>query len=176
MGEERVQIHMKDGVAKSGFEDQKNIHSVAESSATAPVLAVPSMLKPSLATLPLPITTQKKDKVDMAATTEVGRAAQPDVEKRWNTEKLGLRMGVDALSAGAAGALVAPVITMIDKGIIENASGRRSLRESLKESAKELLSRPHRFVGSKPFALIFVRSAHIPISHYVLLQGQINIS
>lgn len=80
-------------------------------------------------------------------------ATQPD----WNTSKLGLRVGVDALSAGAAGALVAPIITMIDKGIIENASGRNSLGDSLKQSARELLLRPHRFIGSKPFALIFVR-------------------
>ncbi|KAF2824447.1 hypothetical protein CC86DRAFT_354509 [Ophiobolus disseminans] len=80
----------------------------------------------------------------------------PTAEKRdWNTSKLGLRVGVDALSASAAGALVAPIITMIDKGIIENASGRNSLGDSLKQSAKELLLRPHRFIGSKPFALIF---------------------
>lgn len=81
-----------------------------------------------------------------------------DVAKRhWNTSKLGLRVGIDALSAGAAGALVAPIITMIDKGIIENASGRNTLGESLKTSASELLLKPHRFITSKPFVLIFVR-------------------
>ncbi len=73
----------------------------------------------------------------------------------WNTSKLGLRIGVDALSAGAAGILVAPIITMIDKGIIENASGRDTLGVSLKKSAVELLAKPHRFITSKPFALIF---------------------
>jgi hypothetical protein len=78
-----------------------------------------------------------------------------DTPTEWNTSKLGLRMAVDALSAGAAGILVAPIITMIDKAIIENASGRNTLGTSLKLSAVELLSRPHRFVGSKPFALIF---------------------
>lgn len=76
---------------------------------------------------------------------------------RWNTNKLGLRLGSDALAAGAAGALVAPVITIIDKGIIENASGRNTLGESLKASARELLLKPHRFLGSRPFVLIFVR-------------------
>lgn len=75
---------------------------------------------------------------------------------RWNTHKLGLRIGADALAAGSAGALVAPVITMIDKGIIENASGRDTLGGSLRSSARELLTRPWRFVGSRPFALIFV--------------------
>lgn len=75
----------------------------------------------------------------------------------WNTDKLGLRLGSDALAAGAAGALVAPIITIIDKGIIENASGRNTLSESLKKSARKLLLKPHRFLTGKPFALIFVR-------------------
>jgi hypothetical protein len=76
--------------------------------------------------------------------------------KRWNTSKLGLRIGADAAAAGAAGILVAPIITMIDKAIIENASGRNTLGDSLKASLKELASKPHRFLGSKPFALIYV--------------------
>ncbi|KAF2798134.1 hypothetical protein K505DRAFT_234009 [Melanomma pulvis-pyrius CBS 109.77] len=76
--------------------------------------------------------------------------------KSWNTSKLGLRIGADALAASAAGVLVAPIITMIDKGIIENASGRNTLGDSLKSSLKELVSRPHRFLGSKPFALIYM--------------------
>jgi len=75
--------------------------------------------------------------------------------REWNTSKLGLRIGVDALSAGAAGTLVAPIITMIDKGIIENASGRNTLGVSLRKSALELITKPHRFLASKPFALIF---------------------
>ncbi len=78
---------------------------------------------------------------------------------KWNTNKLGLRLGSDALAAGAAGALVAPIITMIDKGIIENASGRNTLGESLRTSARELLLKPHRFLASRPFVLIFVRSS-----------------
>jgi hypothetical protein len=84
--------------------------------------------------------------------------ASTAVKREWNTNKLGLRLGSDALAAGAAGALVAPIITMIDKGIIENASGRNTLGESLKKSARELLLKPHRFITGKPFVLIFVRS------------------
>lgn len=75
----------------------------------------------------------------------------------WNTRKLGLRVGADAVSAGAAGVLVAPIITVIDKGIIENASGRRSLGESLKGSFAEMVRKPGRFFGGRPFGLIFVR-------------------
>jgi hypothetical protein len=110
--------------------------------------------------IPLPISTSSKTK-DMPDTTAISKDTMDTsaVTKRdWNTSKLGLRVGADALSAGAAGALVAPIITMIDKAIIENASGRNSLGDSLKQSARELLLRPHRFIGSKPFALIFVRA------------------
>ncbi|KAF3039819.1 hypothetical protein E8E11_004028 [Didymella keratinophila] len=81
--------------------------------------------------------------------------SKPMSSTQWNTNKLGLRLGSDAIAAFAAGALVAPVITMIDKGIMENASGRNTLSESLKKSAREMLVKPHRFVGSKPFVLVF---------------------
>jgi hypothetical protein len=91
--------------------------------------------------------------------TQAKHATPPaPTQTKWNTDKLGLRMGSDALAAGAAGALVAPIITIIDKGIMENASGRHPLGESLKKSARELLLKPHHFLTSKPFALIFVRS------------------
>jgi hypothetical protein len=82
--------------------------------------------------------------------------AAPELVK-WNTQHLGWRMGVDAVSAGAAGALVAPLIAAIDKGIIENASGRRSLGESLRDSMREMVGRPGRFLTGKPLALVFVR-------------------
>lgn len=97
----------------------------------------------------------------------------------WNTRNLGLKLGADFTAAAAAGALVAPIITIIDRyvpklkklldslpylfvnsGIIENASGRNTLGGSLKSSLRQMLFRPHRFVFSKPFALIFVRSCY----------------
>jgi hypothetical protein len=113
----------------------------------APIPAAIS--KPKLPLPTLPSTNSKSD---------FTMKDSPVVTKRdWNTSKLGLRVGVDAVSAGAAAALVAPIITMIDKGIIENASGRNTLGGSLKQSAREMLLRPHRFITSKPFVLIFVR-------------------
>ena len=81
----------------------------------------------------------------------------PASSTQWDTNKLGLRLGSDAIAAFSAGALVAPIITMIDKGIMENASGRNTLSESLKKSAREMLLKPHRFLASKPFVLVFVR-------------------
>ena len=104
-----------------------------------PVVLKESLPKPSISTVTSPKVTAQ------------------DATTQWNTNKLGLRLGSDALAAGAAGALVAPIITIIDKGIIENASGRNTLGESLKKSARELLLKPHVFLRGKPFVLIFVR-------------------
>ncbi|KAG9191638.1 hypothetical protein G6011_10372 [Alternaria panax] len=114
--------------------------TVHEEQTTVPKVATPSIsiFKPKL---PLPA---------MRTPT-----TSTDTPRDWNISKLGLRIGVDALSAGSAGILVAPIITMIDKGIIENASGRNTLGASLKRSAAELLKKPHRFVASKPFVLVF---------------------
>lgn len=97
--------------------------------------------------------------------------------KSWNTANIGRRLGADAMSAGIAGGLVAPIICAIDKyvltllcniggitshntndtnrAIIENASGKRPMLPSLKASFSTLLFQPHRFLTSKPFALIF---------------------
>jgi hypothetical protein len=89
----------------------------------------------------------------------------------WNTHNLGLRAGADALAAASAGVLVAPIITMIDKAIIENASGRNTLAESLRHSTRELLLRPHRFLASKPFVLIFVRIPILPCITCMILMN-----
>ncbi|KAF1913168.1 hypothetical protein BDU57DRAFT_346627 [Ampelomyces quisqualis] len=103
---------------------------------------------------PLKDSLQQKTFLDVGPNM-VARESPAVTKRNWNTSKLGLRVGADALSAGAAGALVAPIITMIDKGIIENASGRNTLGESIKQSVRQLLLRPQRFITSKPFALIF---------------------
>ncbi|KAH6685950.1 hypothetical protein F5X68DRAFT_17778 [Plectosphaerella plurivora] len=76
-------------------------------------------------------------------------------EKTWNTKNLGLRLGADALSAACAGTMVAPIVTMIDRSIMENASGRDTLLNSIKSSIRTLVTRPQTFIFSKPAALIF---------------------
>lgn len=48
-----------------------------------------------------------------AANAEVARA--PVVASSWNTKDLGLRLGVDVVSAASAGALTCPLITIIDR-------------------------------------------------------------
>ncbi|KAH8900200.1 hypothetical protein GQ53DRAFT_601304, partial [Thozetella sp. PMI_491] len=77
-------------------------------------------------------------------------------ESKWNTKNLGWRLGADLMSAASAAVMVAPIISIIDRSIMENASGRRSLGESLRSSLKTLLLRPHHIVLGKPFALIFM--------------------
>ncbi|KAL8732044.1 MAG: hypothetical protein Q9166_002996 [cf. Caloplaca sp. 2 TL-2023] len=74
--------------------------------------------------------------------------------KQWNTNHLHLRIAADAASAVCAAGLVAPLITILDRGIIENASGRSPLMTSISTSSRALLTRPHTFLASRPFRLI----------------------
>ncbi|RSL71949.1 hypothetical protein CEP54_001041 [Fusarium duplospermum] len=73
----------------------------------------------------------------------------------WNTKNLGFRVLADAASAAGAASLVAPLIAIIDRSIMENASGRNTLAASIKSSLRTLLLRPHTLLLSKPTALIF---------------------
>ncbi|KAI5463522.1 hypothetical protein BGZ63DRAFT_413113 [Mariannaea sp. PMI_226] len=78
------------------------------------------------------------------------------VSRSWNTKNLGARLGVDAISAACAASMVAPLISMIDRSVIENASGRSSLLSSIASSLRTLVLRPHMLLFSKPTALIFL--------------------
>ncbi|PWW73993.1 hypothetical protein C7212DRAFT_214037 [Tuber magnatum] len=67
------------------------------------------------------------------------------------------RILYDILSAGTATMLVSPVICLIDRSIVENTSGRSSsVHSSAATSLKMLFKTPHRFLFSKPFALIYM--------------------
>ncbi|KAI9844823.1 MAG: hypothetical protein M1837_005241 [Sclerophora amabilis] len=78
-----------------------------------------------------------------------------DRTRQRNTHNLGLRLASDAAAAASAGLLIAPIISIIDRGIIENASGRNSLIPSVKSSLKQMLLQPHHLLMSRPFRLIF---------------------
>ncbi|KAF2226159.1 hypothetical protein BDZ85DRAFT_272701 [Elsinoe ampelina] len=87
--------------------------------------------------------------------SDKAHAILPDAQPhKYNTSQLGFRLLADGTAALSAGFLVAPLITMIDKAIIENASGKRPLLPSLKASLTSLLLRPHHFLTSRPFLLI----------------------
>ncbi|KAI9891272.1 MAG: hypothetical protein M1814_002962 [Vezdaea aestivalis] len=73
-----------------------------------------------------------------------------------NTAHLPQRITFDVLSAGISASLVAPLITLIDRGIIENASGRARLGESVRNSCRLLFTRPGTYFFSKPFGLIYL--------------------
>ncbi|KAI5845400.1 hypothetical protein BZA05DRAFT_149569 [Tricharina praecox] len=72
-------------------------------------------------------------------------------------EKLLQRITADIASAGAATMIIAPLICLIDRSIMENASGKTSsVLESAKLQFKTIVTKPHRFIFSKPFALIYM--------------------
>ncbi|KAI8899926.1 hypothetical protein BC833DRAFT_614491 [Globomyces pollinis-pini] len=55
---------------------------------------------------------------------------------------------VDVGAAAVSAASVAPVISIIDKAIFSNASGKDTLGNSIKSSLRELILRPHVFLKS----------------------------
>lgn len=142
---------------------EKSEHTTAASTAAKQKISAQS--PPVVDTAPAWMTKVKiAEKEKTTATTE------------WNTKNLGSRLAVDAACAFTAGGTVAPVISMIDRfehdlhpahrttvkanindrAIIENASGKRPLYESLKGSLGNLLFRPHLFLTGKPFLLILM--------------------
>ncbi|KAG5969953.1 hypothetical protein E4U55_001911 [Claviceps digitariae] len=76
--------------------------------------------------------------------------------RTWNTKNLGWRLVVDATGAACAGAIVAPVISIIDRSIMENASGRNSLLQSIQSSLRHLAKNPRAALFSRPCALILM--------------------
>ncbi|KAL6872802.1 hypothetical protein J3F83DRAFT_731049 [Trichoderma novae-zelandiae] len=81
--------------------------------------------------------------------------SQTQTQSIWNTDRLAWRLAADATSAACAGALIAPIITIIDRSIMENASGRHPLVHSLLASLRTLLLRPRSLLLSRPTALVF---------------------
>lgn len=65
-----------------------------------PQLPLDAVKSPPLPTRPVPIAAPKTPNMD---------------KSQWNTKKLGLRLGADALSAASAAVLVAPIISIIDR-------------------------------------------------------------
>ncbi|KAF7182082.1 hypothetical protein CNMCM7691_001470 [Aspergillus felis] len=82
------------------------------------------------------------------------KASAPSTSK-WNTDKLGMRLGVDVASAMTAGALTCPVITVIDRAIIEKAAKGLPIRNTLASCFRSMLTRPVAFLTSTPFLLIY---------------------
>eukprot|EP00608_Synchroma_pusillum_P009013 CAMPEP_0198423758 /NCGR_PEP_ID=MMETSP1452-20131203/3352_1 /TAXON_ID=1181717 /ORGANISM="Synchroma pusillum, Strain CCMP3072" /LENGTH=299 /DNA_ID=CAMNT_0044144079 /DNA_START=36 /DNA_END=933 /DNA_ORIENTATION=- len=61
-----------------------------------------------------------------------------------NQLSLASRVAVDLISAGAASLCVAPFITVVDRSIVENASGRRELWTGVRQGAAQFAFTPHK--------------------------------
>ncbi|KAL2832456.1 cystathionine beta-l [Aspergillus cavernicola] len=90
---------------------------------------------------------------DAALTTLPGPAVSSD--KKWNTNRLGARLGADVVSAAAAGALTCPVITVIDRAIIEKAAKGVPIRQTITSAFRSILQKPSGFFLGTPFLLIY---------------------
>ncbi|CCX34673.1 hypothetical protein FPQ18DRAFT_81007 [Pyronema domesticum] len=89
--------------------------------------------------------------------TLANASANMDVTKVRGDQKIMQRLAADALSASSATLLIAPIICLIDRSIMENASGKtKSVLESAKNSLKTIITCPQNFFFSKPFALIYM--------------------
>ncbi|KAL5044503.1 hypothetical protein BDW71DRAFT_199002 [Aspergillus fruticulosus] len=79
----------------------------------------------------------------------------PSSTRSWNTNRLGARFGVDIVSAATAGALTCPVITVIDRAIIEKAAKGIPIRETITSAFRSIVRKPSGFFLGTPFLLIY---------------------
>ncbi|KAJ5895305.1 hypothetical protein N7495_006996 [Penicillium taxi] len=79
----------------------------------------------------------------------------PKQASKWNSKDLGRRLGVDLVSAASAGALTCPIITIIDRAIIEKASKGFPIQQTITNSLRSMVARPGAFFLGTPFLLIY---------------------
>ncbi|KAL2000774.1 hypothetical protein VTN02DRAFT_2658 [Thermoascus thermophilus] len=89
----------------------------------------------------------------MQDASAVGPAS--DRPQSWNTDSLGLRLGADVASAATAGALICPIITIIDRAIIEKAAKGIPIARTTASSLRSMVTSPRGFFLSTPFLLIY---------------------
>ncbi|RMJ28680.1 hypothetical protein PHISP_00429 [Aspergillus sp. HF37] len=80
---------------------------------------------------------------------------RPLLNPAWNTRRLAPRLGVDVASAVTAGALTCPLITIIDRAIMERASKGYPIRQTVTSCLRSMVARPGSFLASTPFLLIY---------------------
>ncbi|ORX91567.1 hypothetical protein K493DRAFT_317179 [Basidiobolus meristosporus CBS 931.73] len=79
-------------------------------------------------------------------------AIQKNEEPKYNYRGLLL---TDLSSALVSSAFVAPLVAIIDKSVVSNASGRQSLSDGLRAGLKDLFTAPHKFVKQPTFMIMF---------------------
>ncbi|KAG5182598.1 hypothetical protein JKP88DRAFT_220970 [Tribonema minus] len=72
-----------------------------------------------------------------------------------NNAAYATHLGLDVLSAFGASFMVSPFITIVDRSIIQNASGVMQMGDSIRAGIKELVMRPHVFLRRPEFLMIF---------------------
>src|SRR5688500_16643580 len=65
------------------------------------------------------------------------------------------RLAADTIAAACASAIVSPLITIIDRSIVENASGAKTLVFSLRSGAVNMVVQPFDFLRSRAFGLVW---------------------
>ncbi|ORY00693.1 hypothetical protein K493DRAFT_312720 [Basidiobolus meristosporus CBS 931.73] len=61
----------------------------------------------------------------------------------------------DVSAALVSSAFVAPLVAIIDRSVVSNASGRQTLGEGLRQGLKDLFTAPHKFVRQPAFMIMF---------------------
>ncbi|KAL4738868.1 Cys/Met metabolism PLP-dependent enzyme-domain-containing protein [Aspergillus similis] len=92
---------------------------------------------------------------DLRRAVSVSTPFIPSSTKSWNTNRLGARFGIDIVSAATAGALTCPVITVIDRAIIEKAAKGVPIRETITSAFRSIIRKPSGFFLGTPFLLIY---------------------
>ncbi|KEF58912.1 uncharacterized protein A1O9_03755 [Exophiala aquamarina CBS 119918] len=80
---------------------------------------------------------------------------EPGKVVQWDTANLGLRFAADLTSAATASVLIGPIISVIDRSIVEKAATGSTFSSCLRRALRPALTRPHAYLVSKPFLLIF---------------------
>ncbi|DAZ97197.1 TPA: hypothetical protein N0F65_003828 [Lagenidium giganteum] len=91
----------------------------------------------------------------MVATHDSSTLMKDAQQQQESALLLAKRLGVDFAAACAASFAVSPFITIVDRAIIENASGARPLARGLKDLSREFVTNPFQFMRRREFLLIF---------------------
>src|ERR1700686_5531346 len=67
----------------------------------------------------------------------------------------GKKVGYEVLAGALAASVVSPFITIVDKSITANASGRQQLLDGILSGLKLLMNNPMKFVRKKEFLIIW---------------------
>jgi hypothetical protein len=71
-------------------------------------------------------------------------------------QSLASRLGIDVLAAMCTSLCVSPIVATIDKAVCDAAVGRSTMRQSVLDGFKLLLTRPHVYLTSKSFSFVFL--------------------